>query len=75
MAMWRMGSGKTTSSGRGVEAGRMNALKARRGQGGPASRRRESTSVDIDPPKRRGGGQTGVKPGCADAPREQILDV
>ncbi len=33
MAMWRMGSGKTTSSGRGVEAGCMNALEARRGQG------------------------------------------
>ena len=29
-----MGLGKTTSSGRGVEAGCMNAPKARRGQGG-----------------------------------------
>ena len=33
-----------------------------------------ANSVDTDPPKRRGGGQTGVKPGCADAPPEQILD-
>ena len=33
-----MGSGKTTSRAREVEAGRMNALEARRGQGGPASR-------------------------------------
>ncbi len=36
VAMWRMGSGKTTSSGRGVEARCMNAPKERRGQGGAA---------------------------------------
>ena len=40
------GAGKTTSSGRGVGAGCMNALKARRGQGGRATKKRGSSGND-----------------------------
>ena len=55
MAMWRMGSGKTTSSGRGVEAGCMNAPKARRGP-----RRGSGGSIDAAPE----GGLAHTDNGC-----------
>ena len=48
----------------------MNAPKARRGQGGSASRRRESTDQGADPPKRRGGRHAHLERECADAPPE-----
>ena len=48
--------GKTTSSGMGSGAGCMNAPKAREGQGGSASRRRESTTKA---PIRPNGGAAG----------------
>ena len=49
MAMRRMGSGKTTSSGVGSGAGCMKALEARRGQGGSETARVGVDNQGADP--------------------------